>query len=132
MQLSRATRYAVEALVHLAREGDGKIVPSHEVARAEGIPERFMLKCLKPLVSARLLLSLRGPNGGYRLSRPPGKITILEVVEAVEGPLMHRGDFGNGKGDAGRLEETFEKATAAARKELGRVTLADLARKKGK
>ena len=132
MQLSRTTRYAVEALVHLAREGDGKLMPSHEVAQAEGIPERFLLKCLMPLVKARLLLSLRGPNGGYRLARPAGKVTLLEVVEATDGPILHRGDYREGKGGAGRLEESFEKAAAAARKELGKVTLADLAGKRGK
>src|SRR5205823_3745255 len=90
MRLNRGARYAVHALAHMAKhKGDGASA-SHIVAREEGIPDRFLLKVLKPLVTARVLTSVRGPNGGYRLAKPPDKITLLEVVEAVEGPL--RGD----------------------------------------
>ena len=55
-----------------------KPVASHHIARARGIPELFLLKILKPLVSARILRSVKGPNGGYRLARPAQKITMLE------------------------------------------------------
>ena len=130
MQLSRAASYAVEALCHLAREGPEKVFPSHDVARAQGIPERFMLKVLKPLVTHRLLLSLRGPNGGYRLARPANKITLLEVLEAAEGPLLRftdPGDGGGTNGTASRLADAFGRAAEAARRELGKVTVADLA-----
>ena len=61
MKLNSATSYAVQAVMHMAR-GPDKLYPSHEVARAEHIPERFLLKVLKPLVSAGLLHSLRGPT----------------------------------------------------------------------
>src|SRR5262249_1491378 len=60
---------------------------SHLTAQAHGIPERFLLKLLKPLVSAGILQSVRGPGGGYRLARPASKITLLEVIEAVDGPI---------------------------------------------
>ena len=59
----------------------------HLVARARKIPERFLLKVLKPLVSARVLHSVKGPNGGYRLARPASDISLLEVLEAVDGPI---------------------------------------------
>src|SRR4051812_1615508 len=90
MQLTHAASYAVTALVHLAAEDNGRLVPSRIIAEEHNIPELFILKILKPLVSARLLESLKGPNGGYRLARPPAKITLLEIVEAVESPI--RGD----------------------------------------
>src|SRR5216684_1000325 len=64
-----------------------KPVASHNIAQARGIPERFLLKVLKPLVSARVLMSIKGPNGGYKLARSPADITMLEIVEAVDGPI---------------------------------------------
>lgn len=64
-----------------------KPVASHTIAQARGIPERFLLKVLKPLVSARVLLSIKGPNGGYRLARPASDINLLEILEAVEGTI---------------------------------------------
>src|SRR5262245_45980689 len=86
VKLSSAGGYALAALVHLAK-GGGRLVASHDIAAAHGLPERSLLKCLTPLVSAGVLRSVRGPNGGYRLARPPGEITLLEVIEAVEGPV---------------------------------------------
>jgi Rrf2 family protein len=60
-------------------------VASHDIADERGIPERFLLKVLKPLVTNRILLSVKGPHGGYRLARQPSDITMLEIVEAVDG-----------------------------------------------
>jgi len=135
MKLTRASSYALHALVHMAREGDGRPVPSHDAARAHGIPEKFLLKLLKPLVDARVLLSLKGPNGGYRLAKPAKHITLLEVVEAVDGPV--RGDappVGTGKDGAAtfdkRLQAVCDQAAALVRERLGLVTLAQLARGK--
>jgi Rrf2 family protein len=133
VRLTRTTRYAVGALLHLARDGDGKVKPSHEVGKAEGIPDFMLLKILKPLVSAGVLHSLKGTNGGYRLARPAAKVTLLEVVEACEGPLLLPDDPGAGVNGlwGRRMEGAFEEAAQAARKVLGKVTLADLAGKKG-
>src|SRR5207253_323711 len=87
MRLTRASSYALHALVYMAGQKHNRPVPSHIVAQARGIPERFLLKVLKPLVSARVLASVKGPNGGYRLSRPAGAVSMLEVIEAVDGPI---------------------------------------------
>src|SRR4051812_15288536 len=126
MQLSRATSYAVEALAHMAAGGPEKVYASHDIAEAEGLPERFLLRVLKPLVNRGLLRSLRGPHGGYRLARQANKITLLEILEAAEGPFLRLTDQGEG-GVGGRLADAFGRAAEAARRELGRVTLADLA-----
>ena len=87
MKLTRAASYAVHALVFMAVQKNSKPLASHNIAQARGIPERFLLKVLKPLVSVRILLSIKGPNGGYRLARTPDKINIAEIVD-VQTPLV--------------------------------------------
>jgi Rrf2 family protein len=128
MKLTRASSYAVQALAYLAREGAGRPVPSHVAARAQGSPARFLLKVLKPLVDSGVLRSLRGPDGGYRLARPAKDITLLEIVEAVDGPV--RGDAPPvGRLDR-RLQAACDEAAALVRQRLARVTLAELAKAK--
>src|SRR5215475_15835610 len=87
MKLTRASSYALHAVTFMASQKHDRPVASHHIAHARGIPERFLLKVLKPLVSARVLHSIKGPNGGYRLARPANDITMLEVLEAVDGPI---------------------------------------------
>jgi Rrf2 family protein len=132
MKLSQASRYAVQAVGYLAGRGEGPPVPSHLIAQACGLPEGFLLKVLKPLVDARLLRSLKGPHGGYALARPAAKVTLLEVVEAVDGPIRGQAplaqDNVKGRGDLDRrLEEVCERVAEAVRKNLGKVRLSELA-----
>ena len=87
MKLTRASSYAIHALAFMGAQKTNRPVASHHIAKARGIPERFLLKVLKPLVSARVLQSIKGPNGGYRLAKSPNEITLLEVLEAVNGPI---------------------------------------------
>src|SRR5438067_1459781 len=87
MKLTRACGYALHALVFMATEKKERPVASHEIAKARSIPERFLLKVLKPLVTARVLSSLKGPNGGYKLAKSPRDISLLDIVEAVDGPI---------------------------------------------
>src|SRR6516162_11512741 len=88
MKLTRASSYALHAVTYMASQKHEKPVASHHIAHARGIPERFLLKVLKPLVSARVLMSVKGPNGGYRLARPASAVSLLEVIEAVDGPIL--------------------------------------------
>ena len=133
MKLSYASSYAVTALVHLVREKPADAVPSHKIARAEGIPERFLLHVMKSLVGVGILRSVKGPNGGYRLARAPKDITLLEVIEAVNGPLQALAEpVGDGAGKAldKRLQAVCDGALALVRGRLAEVTLAELARGK--
>jgi Rrf2 family protein len=87
MRLTRGCGYALRALEHLAARGDGRPATARDIAEARRAPRRFLLRPLKALVSAGLLRSAPGPGGGYRLGRPAARITLLEVVEAVDGPI---------------------------------------------
>lgn len=88
MKLSRAASYALHAVAYMASRENANPIASHLIARERGISEKFLLKVLKPLVSAQLLRSVKGPNGGYRLARPAHEITVLDILEAVEGRIQ--------------------------------------------
>ena len=132
MKLSRAAGYAVCALVYLSGAEPGKPSASHAIAQAVSMPERFLLKVLVALARARLVLSLRGPFGGYRLARPAKAITLLEVIEAVDGPV--RGVAPQVVTDVEpdrRLQRVCDRAAEVVRRNLGRVSVAELAGKGG-
>lgn len=88
MKLTRASSYALIALTHMAQESDSKAIASHEIAEARGVPERFLLKVLKPLVGTNVLRSIKGPHGGYELAKPASEISLLDIIEAIEGPIQ--------------------------------------------
>jgi Rrf2 family protein len=112
----------------MAQQKHDKPVASHNIAAARGIPERFLLKVLKPLVSARVLLSIKGPNGGYRLAKAPKDITMLEIVEAVDGPIRGMAPFSDeGNGPLNHKLEVICKTSAdQIRKHLEKVTMTEL------
>jgi Rrf2 family protein len=128
MKLTHASNYALHAVAHMAREKGGKPVACHVIAAARGIPERFLLKVLKPLVSARVLDSIRGPHGGYRLRKPLDDVSMLDIVEAVDGPIRGESPFADRRNAAlnEKLEEICRGSAEAARERLGRVRISDL------
>ena len=133
MKLTRASSYALYAVVHMANQKNDRPTPSHLVARARKIPERFLLKVLKPLVSARVLHSVKGPNGGYRLARPASQITLLDIVEAVDGPLQGHAPLSENQGSHPlnrKLEAICKQGTDLERHQLERVRLSDLTGKR--
>ncbi len=131
MRLNNATNYAIHALVHLAGQKDNQPVASHLTARERGIPEKFLLKLLKPLVSRGILKSVKGPHGGYRLAKAPKDITLLDIIEAVDGPVQSPAGFQEvdtnrlGK----KLQAVWDKANEETRRQFRRVRLSDLAGK---
>ncbi len=132
MKLTRASSYALHAVAHMAAVGEDRPLASHHIAQARGIPDRFLLKVLKPLVSAQILRSVKGPNGGYRLAKPAAKITMLEIIEAVDGRIQgHTTPVGEGKDGLDRQLETIcAQAADQERKQLAKVRMSDLAGKK--
>ena len=91
LRLTNAADYAVRAMIHIACLPEGAVALSGDIARAYGIPSSFMAKILRQLVRAGLLQSFRGARGGFGLARPAGDIHLLDVVEAIEGPLALTG-----------------------------------------
>ncbi len=132
MKLTRASSYALHALVFMSAQKPDHPVASHQIAKARGIPERFLLKVLKPLVSLRILYSVKGPNGGYRLVRPAGDISMLEVIEAVDGPIRGQAPLAQTEGDETldrRLEAICNQTAEGLRKHLQRIKISELASK---
>jgi Rrf2 family transcriptional regulator, cysteine metabolism repressor len=132
MKLTRASSYALHAVAFMAAQKSDKPVASHNIAAARNIPERFLLKVLKPLVSARVLHSIKGPNGGYRLARSPGDITMLEIIEAVDGPIRGSAPFAEEKNGPlnHKLEQICKQTSDLTRKHLEKIRMSDLASKK--
>ncbi len=133
MKLTRASSYALHAVAFMATQKHDKPVASHRIAHARGIPERFLLKVLKPLVSARVLLSVKGPNGGYRLARPANEISMLEILEAVDGPIRGQCPFGHEDSDGNfnhKLEVICKQSADQVRKHLEKVRITDLLSKR--
>jgi len=87
LRLTNAADYAILAMIHMACLPEDAIALRSDIARSYNIPSSFMAKILRSLVRARLLNSTRGVHGGFSLARPATEINLLEVVEAVEGPL---------------------------------------------
>ena len=129
MNLTRAASYAIHALVFLAAQGRNRPMASHKIARARDIPERFLVKVLRPLVFVRILHSLKGPNGGYRLARAASEITMLEVVEAVDGPIRGQSAASTVGNLDRRLNEIFSQAAEQIRKQFRKVRISELAGK---
>jgi Rrf2 family protein len=88
------TQYGIRALVHLARKPEDSAV-SAEIARAEGIPPKYLEGILAQMKTAGLVLSERGKNGGYRLARPASEIRMIEIIEALEGEVKPVGCVDN-------------------------------------
>ena len=130
MRLSAKADYALRATVELASLGEGH-VKAEALSRAQSIPLRFLEQILLDLKHAGLVASQRGAEGGYWLARPPGQISLADVIRAVEGPLANvrgvRPEELAYEGAANPLREVFVALRANVRAVLEEVTLADVA-----
>jgi Rrf2 family protein len=88
LQISRKIEYGLRAMIFLASQPPERTVPFKEIARRMEVPQDFLAKILKTLVEQGLTRSTRGAHGGYQLSRPAREISFLDVIEAVEGPVV--------------------------------------------
>ena len=88
MKLSLAAELALRGSLVLAEHYGQGLVTLQDVCAARKLPKQYLTKIFASLARADLVTAIRGKRGGYRLNRPPGQITVLEIVEAVEGPII--------------------------------------------
>jgi Rrf2 family protein len=117
--------YGMRALLELARLGEP--ATGESLATAQGLPAKFLAAILNDLRRAGLVMSQRGMEGGYRLSRPPAQITAADVMRALDGPLAEvrglRPEMASYEGAAEHLQDVWVAARASLRLVLERVTL---------
>jgi len=114
ISITSKSPYAVAALAELARAGGAGPVPIGELARRREVPVQFLEQLFAVLRRAGVVSSQRGVKGGYRFARDPGEVTVLEVVELLDGPLGRESDG------------VFAEAAGAARAVLAAITIADV------
>jgi DNA-binding IscR family transcriptional regulator len=114
LSITTKSPYALRALTELARMGSSDPVPIAELARRREVPVQFLEQLFATLRRAGVLRSQRGVKGGYSFARPPSEISVLEVVELLDGPV------------GGGAESIFADAAAAARAVLSRHSISDV------
>ena len=139
MRLSDGVEWTVHCCVLLSAVPDGECLPGARLAEFHGVPGPYLAKHLQALTRAGVLESVPGPNGGYRLARPASEITVLDVVEAIDGPqpaftcheIRRRGQAGGLPArDYARpcgIHALMDEADAAWRAPLAATTISDLA-----
>ena len=90
MKISTTAHYGLIAAGYIAEQGDGGWVMASTISAKYGIPLEYLFKILQQLVRSNVLLSKRGPGGGFTLARPAKEISLLEIIEAVDGPISTR------------------------------------------
>ncbi len=118
MKISRSTGYALIAVGYVAQNYKEGAVLAARISKEYNIPLEYLLKILQQLVRANVLRSKRGPRGGFFLARPAENITMLEVIEAVDGPLMghlHLAEQTGNQSFANKMEDVCLKATKEVR-----------------
>lgn len=88
LRLSKKADYALLALRHLAVPGPRETVSARELAESYDLPPELLAKVLQQLVRGGLLVSVQGIRGGYGLAKPAADITVVDVVQAIDGPMM--------------------------------------------
>ncbi len=132
MRISAKADYAVRAALELAAAPDGEPVKGEKLASSQEIPLQFLEHILLDLKHHDLVRAKRGSRGGYWLARPPDRISLADVIRAVEGPLANIHDVfpedTDYPGNAERLRDVWIAVRANLRAVLERVSLADVQR----
>jgi Rrf2 family protein len=130
VRVSAKTDYAIRAAVELAAAPDDKPVKGERIATAQAIPLRFLENILMQLRHAGLVDSRRGADGGYKLARPAGDVTLADVIRAIDGPLAGvsgaRPETLDFTGTSEPMRDVWIAVRASLRAVLEHVTLADV------
>jgi Rrf2 family protein len=127
--ISAKVDYAVRAMCQVAAAGEGSVT-AESLAKAQGLPPKFLESILNDLRRAGLLRSQRGADGGYRLARPAGEITVADIIRPLDGPLAEvrglRPETTSYEGAAEHLQQVWIAVRSSLRSVLEAVTLTDL------
>lgn len=129
MRISRSTGYALLAVGYITKNQSGGLVMSQDIAREYDIPLEYLLKILQQLVRAHVLKSKRGPSGGFCLAKPASRISMLNIIEAVEGPMtshLSLADQSKASKLSAKVEKVFDKAIGQARTVFEKTKLSTL------
>ncbi|MGA2171895.1 MAG: Rrf2 family transcriptional regulator [Sedimentisphaerales bacterium] len=129
MRISRSTGYGLLAACYIAKNEKDGIVLSQTISKEYNIPLEYLLKILQQLVRANILRSKRGPRGGFVLARSISKISMLEIIEAVDGPLISQlnlAEHAKKEKFSPRAEKAYEQGLNAARAVYQKVKLSNL------
>ncbi len=137
MKLSNALEWCFHAVVLIEQAPPGSLVTRQQIADFHGVPESYLAKHLKSLVSHDILQAVTGPHGGYRLARPASAITGLDIVEAVEGrgpafictEIRQRGTGAASASECTRtcaINALMQSGEQAWKRRLAQTTVADL------
>lgn len=86
-RLSRGVEYAIKGLIYFASQPQDRVIPLSEISEAENIPKSFLVKLFQVLLKQRIVKSVRGLDGGFMLGKAPHEISLLEVIEGIDGHL---------------------------------------------
>ncbi len=135
MKLSRRTDYALRAITYLSVRQENGPCSISEISRVEKIPREFTAKVLKELCRSGFIRSHLGPKGGYRLTRSPDGLTVLEIMEALDGPVAINECLDEpslcGRTPGCRMHQVFREVNDKMREILGRTTIAQVAETDG-
>jgi Rrf2 family protein len=128
--ISAKVDYAVRAMCLLAA-AEQRAVTAESLSASQGLPTKFLESILNDLRRAGLVHSQRGPNGGYRLTRPAQEITVADIIRPLDGPLAAvrglRPEATTYDGAAQALQDVWVAVRASLRSVLETVTIADIA-----
>jgi len=129
MRMNRSTGYALLAVGYIAQHKDEPIILSQTISKEYNIPVEYLLKIMQQLVRANVLRSKRGPRGGFSLARSVTKITMLDIVEAVEGPIdrpLGVTEQAPKEKFANKAEKAYGQVITQARNSFKKITVSDL------
>lgn len=130
MKLSKTSAQAALALAYLALQDETQIIQAKQVAKHLGIPSDSALKILQALARHRIIHSRLGRSGGYRLAFKADEISLLQVIEAIDGPISGQVRVDNAPaniaGGLDLLQVISQQAADRIREELSQTTVADI------
>ncbi len=128
MRISAKTAYGVRALLDMALHAERGPLLSRDIAQRQNIPETYLNQLVLQLRRAGLITSVRGPHGGHMLALPAQAISVLQILEALEGPLVvvTEATVDDHAATAALLNEVWDSLRVVMRDELASTSLADL------